>query len=154
MCNYLSPYSISCLSDCHSTTKTISQEKAVKFTWDSTYDKAFKQAKLHAANAATLKYFDPLKPIVLECDASCTGIGGILLQDGQPVTFISQALTDTQKMLFKHRMWTPCSCGHCGTFTPLPIWMSIYHSHWPLISGKFISEVSEWYITMITMSST
>ena len=49
------------------------------------------------ANAATLKYFDPLKPIILECDASGVGIGGTLLQDGQPVTFISQALTDTQK---------------------------------------------------------
>ena len=61
------------------------------------YDKAFRQAKLHVANAANLKYFDPLKPIVLECDASGTGIGGTLLQNGQPVTFISQALTDTQK---------------------------------------------------------
>ena len=53
-------------------------------------------AKLHVANAATLKYFDPHKPIVLECDASGVEIGGTLLQDGQPVTFISQALTDTQ----------------------------------------------------------
>ena len=58
---------------------------------------SFKEAKLHVANAATLKYFDPLKPIILECDASGVGIGGTLLQDGQPVTFISQALTDTQK---------------------------------------------------------
>ena len=72
-------------------------KKTVEFAWNSTYDKAFRQAKLHVANAATLKYFDPLKPIVLECDASGTGIGGTLLQDSQPVTFISQALTDTQK---------------------------------------------------------
>ena len=49
------------------------------------------------ANTATLKYFDPHKPIVLECNASSVGIGGALLQDGQPVTFISQALTDTKK---------------------------------------------------------
>ena len=49
------------------------------------------------ANAGTLKYFDPLKPIVLECDASGTGVGGPLLQDGQHVMFISQVLTDTQK---------------------------------------------------------
>ena len=49
------------------------------------------------ANTVTLKYFNPHKPIVLECDASGVGISDTLLQDGQPVTFISQALTDTQK---------------------------------------------------------
>ena len=42
------------------------------------------------------KYFDPLKPIVLECDVSGTGIRGTL-QDGQPIMFVSQALTETQK---------------------------------------------------------
>ena len=53
--------------------------------------------KLHVANAVTLKYFDPQAPIVIECDASGVGVGGVLLQNGQPVTFISQALIDTQK---------------------------------------------------------
>ena len=56
-----------------------------------------KQAKLHVANAATFKYFQPDKPIVIECDASGVGVRGVLLQEGHPVTFISQALTDTQK---------------------------------------------------------
>ena len=49
------------------------------------------------ANAMTLRYFDPGKAITIECDASGAGIGGALLQDGQPILFISQALTDTQK---------------------------------------------------------
>ena len=95
MCNYLGPY-IPCLSD---VTETLIQlnKKTVKFMWNSIYDKAFKQAKLHVAHAKTLKYFDPLKPIVLECDVSGTGIGGTLLPDLQPITFASQALTDTQK---------------------------------------------------------
>ena len=81
MCQYLSPY-IPRLSD-------------VMSTWNATYDKAFRQAKLHVANAVTLKYFDPQAPITIECDAS--GVGGVLLQGGQPITFVSQALTDTQK---------------------------------------------------------
>ena len=55
------------------------------------------QVKLHVANTVTLKYIDPQVPIVIECDASGVGVGGVLLQNGQPVTFISQALTDTQK---------------------------------------------------------
>ena len=49
------------------------------------------------ANAVTLKYFDPQAPIVIQCDTSGVGVGGVLLQHGQPVTFISQALTETQK---------------------------------------------------------
>ena len=95
MCNYLSPYILH-LSDVTDTLRQLNK-KSVEFTWNPTYDRAFRQAKLHVANAAMLKYFDPLKPIVLECDVSGTGIGGMLLQDGQPVTFVSQALTDTQR---------------------------------------------------------
>ena len=71
--------------------------KNTEFTWNATYDRAFRHAKLHVANAVTLKYFDPQAPIIIECDASGVCVGGLLLQNGQPVTFISQALTDTQK---------------------------------------------------------
>ena len=45
----------------------------------------------------TLKYFKPETPIVIEYDASGVGVGGVLLQNSHPITFISQALTDTQK---------------------------------------------------------
>ena len=48
-------------------------------------------------NAVTLQYFDPGQSIVLKCDASGNGVRGTLLQNGQPIIFISQALTDTQK---------------------------------------------------------
>ena len=49
------------------------------------------------ANAVTLQYFNPEQPIILECNASGNGVRGTLLQNGQPVIFISQALTETQK---------------------------------------------------------
>ena len=63
----------------------------------NSYYRAFRRAKLCVANAVTLRYFDPDKAITIECDASGSGIGGVLLQDEQPILFISQALTDTQK---------------------------------------------------------
>ena len=95
MCNYLSTY-IPHLSDVTTTLRSLNKKK-VDFAWSPTYEKAFRQAKLHVANAVTLHYFDPVQPIVLECDASGNGVGGTLLQNGQPVIFVSQALTDTQK---------------------------------------------------------
>ena len=49
------------------------------------------------ANAVTLKYFDPAKSIILECDTSGIGVGGMLIQDGHLITFVSQALTKIQK---------------------------------------------------------
>ena len=100
MCNYLSTY-IPWLSDVTTTLRQLNK-KSVKFVWNPTYEKAFRQAKLHVANAVTLQYFDPGQPIVLECDASGNGVGGTLLQNGQPVIFISQALTDTPKALLQY----------------------------------------------------
>ena len=95
MCNYLGP-SIPQLSDITDVLRQLIK-KSVTFTWNETYDRALRQAKLHVANTVTLKYFDPSKANTVECDASGTGIGGTLLQDGQPILFVSQALTDTQK---------------------------------------------------------
>ena len=95
MYQYLSPY-IPRLSDVTSTLQELNK-KSVEFTCNATYDRAFRQAKLHVANAVTLKYFDPQAPIIIECDASGFGVGGVLLQNRQPVTFISQVLTETQK---------------------------------------------------------
>ena len=95
MCNYLSSY-IPWLSDITTTLRQLNK-KSVKFVWNPTYEKAFRQAKLHVANAVTLQYFDPGQSIVLKCDTSGNGVRGTLLQNGQPIIFISQALTDTQK---------------------------------------------------------
>ena len=73
------------------------------FVWNSVYERAFRNAKLHVANAVMLKCFDPDKDIVIECDASGVGIGGTLLQDGHPITFVSQALMSTQQCYSQYR---------------------------------------------------
>ena len=86
MCKYLSPY-IPCFSDVTVTLRELNRQN-IKFTLNQMSEKA---------NTVTLQYFDPMKPIVLECGASGNGIGGTLLQDGQPIVFVSQALTETQK---------------------------------------------------------
>lgn len=46
--------------------------------------------------APVLAYYDVLKPLEIQCDASETGLGAALLQNGQPVSFASRALTPTE----------------------------------------------------------
>ena len=43
-----------------------------------------------------LRYYDVSEEVTIECDASDTGLGAILTQDGQPVVFASRALSDTE----------------------------------------------------------
>ena len=95
MCNCLGTY-IPWLSDITTALRQLNKKK-VDFAWDSTYEKVFRQARFHVANAVTLHYFNPEKPIILECDALGNGVSGTLLQNCQPVIFVSQALTDMQK---------------------------------------------------------
>ena len=44
-----------------------------------------------------LKYFDPSKEVTLQCDASESGLGAVILQEGQPIAFSSRALTSTER---------------------------------------------------------
>ena len=66
------------------------------WSWSSQHDKAFSSAKSAIANATTLKLFDVNKPCVLQVGASDSGLGGALLQDGQPVAFTSSTLSPTK----------------------------------------------------------
>ena len=91
MCNYLSIY-IPCLSDVTSTLRELNR-KNIDFQWNATYDKAFRQAKLHVVNAVTLKYFEPQTPIVIECDASGVGVGGVLLQNTESLLLVRHSQT-------------------------------------------------------------
>ena len=47
-------------------------------------------------NCQTLCYYDPDLPVSNETDASQSGLGAVLLQNGRPISFMSKALTNTQ----------------------------------------------------------
>ena len=109
MCNYFGAY-IPHLSDITMVLRQLNK-KNVEFTWNSTYERAFRQGKLQVANAVTLQYFDPVKPIVLECEASGNGVGGSLLQDGQPIVFVFTSAYRCPKEILKHQKGTVSSGG-------------------------------------------
>lgn len=43
-----------------------------------------------------LAYYEPQAELVIECDASETGLGAALLQKGRPIAYASRSLTDTE----------------------------------------------------------
>ena len=43
-----------------------------------------------------MTYFDKDKDHIIQTDASKTGLGAVLLQEGQPVVYASRALTDIE----------------------------------------------------------
>ena len=68
----------------------------VPWTWSQIHEEAFGKIKKLVSEAPVLRYYDPNKSLVIQCDASEKGMGAALLQEGQPLAYISHALTDTE----------------------------------------------------------
>ena len=43
-----------------------------------------------------LAFYDPSKILTIQCDASSFALGGVLLQNGQPLAYTSPALSPTE----------------------------------------------------------
>lgn len=65
--------------------------------WTEKHTQAFEKVKEMISQAAILKYYNPAEQLVLQCDASESGLGAALMQKGQPIAYASRALTETEK---------------------------------------------------------
>ncbi|KAK7106746.1 hypothetical protein V1264_017967 [Littorina saxatilis] len=72
-------------------------EKDAVWKWTKTEEESFKKLKKLVTEAPVLRYYDPAKPLTLSVDASSTGLGCCLMQEGQPIAYGSRALTKTQQ---------------------------------------------------------
>jgi hypothetical protein len=57
-------------------------KKGNKYIWNDACDEAFKVLKKLLTTSPVLTYPDITKPFDIYCDASSTGLGGLLMQDG------------------------------------------------------------------------
>ena len=65
--------------------------------WSSEQEQAFERIKQAVTSAPVFKYFNPKQPTEGQGDASLKGIGFVLLQNGQLVTYNSRALTSAEQ---------------------------------------------------------
>ena len=64
--------------------------------WDPCHQAAFEEVKQAMTSAPVLGYYTLDKPITLSVDASQSGLGAVLIQDGKPIHYASKALTPSE----------------------------------------------------------
>ena len=73
-----------------------------QFLWEEHHQRTFESLKKEITEDSCLKYFEPQKRVVVQCDASLKGLGVALLQPDdeeqlRPVAFASKSLTPTEQ---------------------------------------------------------
>ena len=72
------------------------EDKNVEFQWLDQHSIAMNRIKKFLTEGPVLCYYDMSRPVTVQCDASQSGLGAVLLQYGQPVCYASCVLTDTE----------------------------------------------------------
>jgi hypothetical protein len=68
-------------------------KKEVPFQWGGVQEKAFVELKIKLTTAPLLALLDFGKTFEIECGASGIGIGGVLMQEGSPISYFSEKLS-------------------------------------------------------------
>jgi hypothetical protein len=67
-------------------------KKGNKYLWSESCDEAFKHPKKLLTTSLVLAQPDTTKPFDVYCDASGTGLGGVLMQEGRVISYSSRQL--------------------------------------------------------------
>lgn len=68
-----------------------------EFVWDTKQRNCFEKLRLMVMSSPVLEYYDCNTDVMLQCDASGTGLGAVLLQRNKPIAFASRTLTKTEQ---------------------------------------------------------
>ena len=71
-------------------------QKEIEWCWGETQENPFQQLKEAVTRTPVLRYYNVKEPGTIQCDASQTGLGAALLQNGQPVAYALRALSSAE----------------------------------------------------------
>lgn len=94
MVNYLARF-LPGLSDVMEPIRQLVNQK-VEWHWGEEQENALEKVRHLLTSSPVLAYYDQHKPLVIQCDASQSGLGAALLQDDKPISYASRALTPTE----------------------------------------------------------
>ena len=94
MTNYLARFCPQLSAACEPLRRLLNQES---WTWTESQEKAFQDVKQLVSHAPVLRFFDDKQPLEGQADASSQGLGFCLMQEGQPLSFASRALTPAEQ---------------------------------------------------------
>ena len=83
------------LSDTTKPLRDLTQNDA-QWVWNEPQQTAFEKLKEMVTCTPVLRYYNLKEEVTLQCDASQSGLGAALMQNGQPVAYASRALTPAE----------------------------------------------------------
>ena len=94
LAQYLSKF-LPHLSDIMKPLRDLTQ-KEVDWVWDHPQQEAMDKLKQAVMSTPVLRYYNIQEEVTLQCDASQSGLGAAMMQNGQPVAYASRALTSAE----------------------------------------------------------
>ena len=73
-----------------------SHKAGIEWMWGPPQQDALDKLNKAVSSTPILRYYNLQEEVTLRCDASQSGLGAALLQNGQPVAYASRALTHTE----------------------------------------------------------
>ena len=117
-------------------------QEGVQWEWTNDCDQAVQKMKAAILTAGTLQYFDHKVVTVLQCDASSTGLGVVLMQMEKPVTYASIALIKTEENYCQLEKEMVCTCLRSVPLPSVHLRTSCYSGDWSPALGSYSEEAS------------
>ena len=112
-------------------------QRDTEWVWDQAQERALDTLKRTVSSTPVLHYYNRNEDVTLQCDASQSGLGAVLLQNYQPVAYASRAMTQTETRYAQMEKELLAIVFACDHFDPYIYGRDVVHietDHQPLVS--------------------